>query len=480
MAEAALNFIPSPRTARATVLRGRRDPAWWIRRTLGDRPWSKQVEIMASVRDNRETAVKSCQGAGKSWNASRLVLWFLYNWAPSVVLTTAPTDRQVRGILWKEIRTAHAGARLPLGGECLTERLELAPDHWAWGFTAPEYDPEKMTGFHEENILFVIDEASGVSRQIDEAVESVLTSVNSRKLQIGNPTNPQSSFADAFKTADVSKVSICAFDTPNFTRFGITLDDIRSGEWSDKVRGRPMPRPKLVTPDWVAKRFQRWGETSPMFKARVLAEFPTQGTDSLIPLSWIEAAAARTLAPAEPVELSCDVARGGGDESVIGLRRGPVYRTLWTSHKNELMELTGEITRAMIEKGAKRARVDEVGVGGGVVDRMRELRRPVVGMNGGRKKGVDTERFLNERAEMYWNLRERFDPQTVPLIDIDPDDQELHAQLASITYKPTSAGQVQIVSKDDMKKKGLASPDRADTLAQAFARVTSTEEVRVW
>ena len=472
--------VYTPEIAVRTLRRGRGDPAWWIRSTLGDDPWPAQVEIMESVRDNRETSVKSCQGAGKSWNASRLVLWFLYNWAPSIVLTTAPTDRQVRGILWKEIRLAHRRSPM-LGGECLTERLELAPDHWALGFTAPEYDPEKMTGFHEENMLFVVEEAAGVSKLIDEGIESLLTSANSRKLQIGNPTDPQSAFADSFKQSDVSKISISAFDTPNFTEFGITEQDIASGGWREKIGARPLPRPKLVTPEWVARRFKRWGKDSPMYKARVLAEFPEQGANNLIPLAWIEAAAARSLEPGEPNELSSDVARGGGDESVIGHRRGPVYRTRWSSYTNELMQLTGEITRAMIETGAKRARVDEVGVGGGVVDRMRELGRPVVGMNGGRKKGVDTERFVNERAEMFWNLRERFDPATLPLIDIDPDEQELHAQLASIPYKTNSAGQIYIMPKEEMKTKlGLTSPDRADTLAQAYARVSTTGEVRIW
>jgi hypothetical protein len=453
---------------------GRRHPEWWLRTVLGDDPWPVQVRIMESVRDNPETAVKSCQGAGKSWIASRIVLWFLYNFVPSVVITTAPTDRQVRGILWKEIRVAHGRAKI-LGGICLTERLEIAPDHWAWGFTAPDYDEEKLTGFHEENILVVVDEAAGVSRHIDEGIESVLTSANARKLQIGNPTDPQSAFADAFKSADVSKITISAWDTPNFTRFGITEEDIASGEWREKIDG-PMPYPKLTTPEWAAKRYRRWSPTSPMYEARVRANFPQATENTLIPLAWIEAAAARTLEPGEPNELSCDVARGGGDASVIGHRRGPVYRTRYRSHSNELMELTGEITRGLIETGAARARVDEAGLGSGVVDRMRELGRPVVGINGGRKKGIDLERYANQRAEMFWGLRNRFDPSTLPLIDIDPDDQELHAQLASLQYKHTSAGQVQMQSKDDMTK----SPDDADTLAQAYAPLHTSQEVRVW
>jgi hypothetical protein len=463
----------------AVMERGRADPGRWVREVFGENPWPTQVAIMESVRDNPETAVKSCQGAGKSWIASRIVLWFLYNFSPAIVLTTAPTNRQVRGILWKEIRTGHA-KNPNLGGEPTTDRLEIDAEHWAWGFTAREYDAERFTGFHEKNILVVVDEASGVSRQIDEGIDAVLSSENARKLQIGNPTDPTSAFADSFKASDIAKFSISAFDTPNFTEFGITERDIARGTWKEKITGR-LPRPKLTTPQWAATRHKRWGPKSPMYQARVRAVFPDRGANNLIPLSWIEAAANRELAPAEPVEVSCDVAREGTDESVVGLRRGPVYRMRWNAHSNDLMTLTGEVTRAMIESGATLARVDEVGVGGGVVDRMRELKRPVVGMKGGRKKGVDTERYFNERAEMYWNLRERFDPDTLPLIDIDPDDQELHAQLASIPYKTNSAGQIYILPKEEMKTKlKISSPDRADTLAQAYTRIPDSQEVRVW
>jgi len=93
--------LPPLETAQTLLARGRADPVWWIREVLGDDLWGEQAQIVESVRDTPETAVRSCHGIGKSFIAARTALWFLYTHAPSIVITTAPTDRQVRGILWK-------------------------------------------------------------------------------------------------------------------------------------------------------------------------------------------------------------------------------------------------------------------------------------------------------------------------------------------------------------------------------------------
>lgn len=449
--------------ARKVLDRARHDPAWWIRHVLGASLWQAQVEILESIRDNQETAVASCHGAGKSFIAARAVLWFLYTHKPSIVITTAPTDRQVKGILWKEIRVAHQRAMYPLGGRLLTQELRLDNDWWAWGFTAPEYDPDRFQGFHEVYILVIVDEAAGVSEQIYEAIDGILSSEHARLLMIGNPTNPSGRFGRSFKTSGIKKIRISAFETPNFTAFGITEEDIANGIWEKKING-PLPAPYLVTPQWVAKRYQRWTPNSPLYISRVKGEFPEQGEDTLIPLSWIERAQQRQLKPMEPVELGVDVARFGSDETVIALRRGPVVRLMGTYSHEDTMVTTGRIVRALSETGASVAKVDVVGLGAGVVDRLKEQKKPVREMNAAEAAG-DPERFANRRAEWYWALRERFQEGD---IDLDPDE-ELAAQLSSIKYKIDSRGRIQIESKEDMKKRGLPSPDRADAVMLAFA-----------
>jgi hypothetical protein len=256
-----------------------------------------------------------------------------------------------------------------------------------------------------------------------------------------------------FKRPGVAKIHISAFDTPN-VQAGQTLV------------------PGLVTKDWVEDKQQKWGLESPLYVSRVLGQFPESSTDALIRLSWIEAAQRRELPPAEPCLLGVDVARQGQDESVIILRRGPVARIHVATRQEDTMQTAGRVIRALAETRAAEARIDAVGLGAGVYDRLAEQGHPAVEMQSGQAP-LDSERFLNARAEWYWGLRERFEQGD---IDLD-DDDELAAQLANLKFKFTSRGQIQIESKEDMKKRGLRSPDRADALMLAFASLDSFEKI---
>jgi hypothetical protein len=139
------------------------------------------------------------------------------------------------------------------------------------------------------------------------------------------------------------------------------------------------------------------------------------------------------------------------------------------------MRTTGEVIRAIRTHCAEMAMIDDVGVGGGVVDRLHEQRQPAVGLNGAHRPR-DRQRFVNARAEWYWELRERFEHGE---IDLDPDDELLAEQLCSIRYGVDSAGRIQIESKDEMRGRGMASPDRADALVLAFAEVDHTPRARI-
>ncbi len=465
---------PSNLKVSDTFKRAAKDPKWFMTNILGCEPWAAQIKVFEAIRDNPEVAVKSCHGAGKSWLAAQAVLWFLCSHKPSLVITTAPTDRQVKGILWKEIRLAHKNSIYPIGGKLLTQELRLSEDWWAWGFTAPDYDPDRFQGFHESSILVVIDEASGVSPAIYEAIDSVLSSGNSKRLEIGNPTSSNCAFHQSFKTPGVKKFSIPAFKTPNFTKFGIQEEDIIGNEWKKKIGNKLLPQPKLVTPDWVAKRYKRWGPESALYQSRVLAKFPEQGEDNLIPLFLIEKAQQNSLKiKDEPIELGVDVARYGNNETVIVWRKGAIARIHKVIRSSDTMSIVGEVIRAARELNAFRAKIDEVGVGAGVLDRLREKNIPVMGINGSRP-AKESDRFANLRAETYWHLRERFYEGD---IDLDGDD-ELASQLSSLRYKVNSSGKILIESKEEMAKRGLPSPDKADALALAFA--APREKVILW
>jgi hypothetical protein len=460
---------PAGRSA-AVVERCQLDPAWFFSTILGAHPWPAQVAIAESVRDHRHTVVRSCNAAGKSYTAARIVCWWLFSFAPAIAVTTATTARQVRGILWKEIRLAAGRSKLPLGGRVLTQQWQIADDRFAIGFTAPEYDPERFSGWHSDHVLVVIDEASGVSREIQEACDALLSGGHARKLQIGNPVDPTSAFSDAFKQPEVSKLRVSAFETPNFTTFGITEGHILDGSWSRRI-AEPLPYPTLVTPEWVADVYGRYGRDNPYCAARVRAEFPTYATNQLIPLEWIEAAMTRTLEPGSPIDVACDPARLGPDEAIIYTRRGPVLRESWSARSCTLTQVVGECIRALRVTGARTLKIDEDGLGSGVVDRCREILEhsavTVLGLRGGLPPR-EPERYFNSRAEWYWGLRDRLEAGT---IDLPPDDHRLAAQLAAIRIDPKdSRGRLKLESKDEMTRvRRLESPDRADAAAMAFA-----------
>lgn len=441
----------------------RKDPVWFVENVLGNTPWQKQKEILEAVRDHKTVAVASCHAAGKSWISARAVLWFVYCHELSRVVTTAPTFDQVRDILWQEIRQAYGSATRTLGGKMLETRLDLGANWFATGRATN--DANRFQGAHSPkgHILAVADEAAGIKPEIWVGIDGITTSENAHILAIGNPTEASGEFFDLFRQPGVCKIHISAFDTPNFTTYNITLEDIRSGEWKEKITG-PLPAPYLVEPRWVAERWQKWGEESPLWISRVLGDFPENSTDSLIPLAWIERAQRTRLEPSEPNVLAVDVARFGQDETVIGQRRGPVARILKVTHQEDTMVTTGRVIQALRDTGAAEARIDAVGIGAGVFDRLKEQRKPAVEMQAG-SAAKNSERFANARAEWYWGLRDRFEAED---IDLD-EDEDLAYQLSAIKYKPNSRGQIIIESKEDMKKRGLKSPDKADTIMMLFA-----------
>lgn len=458
----------NPDQAATIADRCRTDPIWFVENILGNTPWQKQKEILEAVRDHKEVAVASCHAAGKSWLSARAVLWFSYTRKLSRVVTTAPTFDQVRDILWQEIRLAYASSKVELGGKLLDTRLDLGPNWFATGRSTN--DANRFQGAHSAkgHILVVADEAAGIESDIWIGIDGILTSQNSHLLAIGNPTEASGEFYEMFSRPGVIKIYISAFDTPNFTTFGITIDDIRNNTWKEKITS-DLPAPYLITPEWVYDKWLKWcggsqaGEDNPLWVSRVLGQFPNTSNDTLIPVGWITKAMEHTLTPGEPSTLGCDIARYGSDETVIIHRRGPVARVIKTTFQEDTMRTTGRIIAALATTGAAEARIDADGLGAGVFDRLNEQGKPAIEMHSGQSP-IDKERFLNARAEWFWALRERFETG-----DIDIDDEDLAAQLSNIKYKFTSRGQIQIESKDDMKRRGVHSPDRADALMLAFA-----------
>lgn len=447
------------------------DPIFFTEKVLGKKPWSKQAEILRALKDNPRVAVRSCHGIGKTFISANAILWFLFCHCPSIVLSTAPTWRQVEKLIWKEIRASYRDSKIPLGGGMprVTPELHIIPNEWyAAGLSTNE--PDRFQGFHEEYILVVVDEAAGVSEAIFEAVEGVLTSKGARLLLLGNPTAIGGTFYQAFKSPTFAKIHVSAFDTPNFTAFGITPEDIYDGSYKLKIGDKDLPNPRLITPEWVRGRYLEWGTDSPAWSARVLGNFPSQAEDTLIPLVWVELAMERweEAEASGEIQIGADVAAFGSDRSVIVVRHGSKIIEIKSYAKQSTMETAGLIKDLAREYGTERISVDEIGVGRGVVDALEEQGFDDVGVNVA-ERAYDPERFYNLRSEIWWNLRERLNPESDDPISLPPND-DLLSELASIKYKLTSRGSVQVEAKDAMKKRLGHSPDMADAICLALPR----------
>lgn len=438
------------------------DPVKWVHDRLRGFLWSKQRQILESVRDNRFTAVPSCHGPGKSYTASCAAAAWIDSHPPgeAIVVTTAPTDHQVKAILWKEISRRRREAKPPIIGRITLEakwyKGERMVDEELIGFgrKPQDYDTDAFQGIHEKYVLVIVDEAGGVPKGLMDALETLITNEYGRMLAIGNPDDPSSHFETICRPGSGWVViPISVWDTPNFT-------------------GEPVPKhisERLVSKMWVEERRNKWGEGSPLWISKVEGKFPEITDDTLISPSWIRRAQAKKIQPAVLGVDSWDVARLGPDETVGYSYRNGHLREIASYHKQ-----TTDVTAAKILFHVARHSenwvpvvVDVIGLGAGVVDILRGIHNldQVVPFNGS-EKPIDEKRFANKRAECYWFLRELFENDN---IDIDERDDRLAAQLGSIKWGIDKWGRIYIESKDDMRRRGLPSPDRADGAMMAVS-----------
>ena len=439
--------------------------------------WDKQEEIILSVRDNRYTTVRACHDVGKTYIASRTALWFLYTHPQSIVVTTAPTMRQVENLLWRERRAAHEKSKRPLGGEPLKTRLDLSPDWYAIG--ASSGDPDKLQGFHAASgdILIIVDEGAGVKEPAYEAIEGMMTSEKARLLMIGNPTSDAGSFRESHHSwTYANKIHISVFDTPNFKNNGIyTLEDLQDVNL-DAVE---IVAPWLVSPRWAFEKIDAWGVDSPMFQSRVLGNFPSQSTNTIIPLNYIELAYEpehRKLMKERggALKIGVDPARFGNDETVITPRYGGYIPEQFVKAKTSIPTTAGYILQYKSPR-PEFVGIDVDGLGGGVYDILEEkgLDYVVEIYNNGKAIPDATGlTFANLASQLWWRAREMFIAGELAI----PKDDRLIMQLSTRKYKFTSRG-LTVESKEDWKKRFKGkSPDRADSLIYSLADILTIKK----
>lgn len=495
--------VEEPENLHEAWYKYREDPEVFFTEALDYFIWSKQREICRALVKYDRVAVKSCHESGKSFTAGGVVGWWIASHPPgdATVVTTAPTFHQVRAVLWREVNRVHTRGNLP-GRMNMTEWL-IERELVAFGRKPEDNKPGSFQGIHARYMLGVIDEACGVVAPIVDAIETLVANQGGKILAIGNPDDPNTEFGRmCLPGSGWHVITVSAFSTPNFTDEEIP-DDLRR---------------RLIHPSWVERVRRKHGETSPYYISKVLGEFPEVSEDTLISPRLVTDAVNRELEPSLPIEIGADVARFGRNETCIYVRRGGVAR-LWKAVKSrDTMHVAGLIAQAVMETGATAAKIDDAGLGGGVVDRCDEVKRDrsihpnpfancrVIGVNVGRApierpedryqrpvtardkseraKSDPRMRFRNLKAQLCWELRDRFVDGS---IDLD-DDVDTQAQCSAIRYDLTSQGQIAIESKDEVEerltKMGGAtgesgSPDRFDALVLCFADVDATPPVKV-
>jgi hypothetical protein len=427
--------------------RSREDALLFVTKILNVEPEEWQTKALKAISTDDRVAIRSGHGVGKTAFMSWVVLWWLCTRYPAKILVTANSESQLRDVTWAEI---HMWSRqlpdmLREMYEWGLERITLKGEPetvFASRRTASIDRPEALQGFHSEHALVAVEEASGISDILFPVMLGALSTEGSKMVMAGNPTRGNGYFYDAFHRL-----------SDRFTCFQVSSEDV--------------PRARAHIDDVVA----RFGRDSNTFRVRVAGEFPSHDDETVIPLHLCEAARKRDVEASEEraVIWGVDVARFGDDRSALAKRHGNVLLEPVQTFKNkDNMELAGIINNAFYKtppsKRPSQIMVDVIGVGSGVVDRLREMGLPVRGVNVGESPSAK-DQYMRLRDELWFKAREWLEELDCKM----PDDGTLIGELCAPTYTFSSNGKLLVESKQEMKKRGLRSPDLADAFILTFS-----------
>jgi hypothetical protein len=426
----------------------RKNAPLFVREVLGVDPDAWQDEFLAAVSNGeRKISIRSGHGVGKSTAASWAMLHFVLTRYPSKVVVTAPTSSQLYDALFAELKRWHK--ELPDAWRELldpkTDRIELKAsptEAFISARTSRAEQPEALQGVHADYVMLVADEASGIPESVFEAAAGSMSGHNAVTILLGNPTKSSGFFFD-------------------------THHRLKDEWWTRRVSCHDSKR---VSKEYIADMAARYGEDSNAFRVRVLGEFPRSDDDTLIGVELVDSAFHRDVSPTSEAAIvwGLDVARFGTDATALCKRQGNTVSEIRKWRNLDLMQTTGAVVaeyEAMrLEDRPIEILVDSIGLGAGVVDRLRELNLPARGINVSESPAMGTI-YTNLRAELWGKMKAWLEKRDCKL----PKDESLLAELVAPRYAFNSNGKMKLESKDEMRKRGLGSPDMADALALTFA-----------
>ena len=402
----------------------------------------------AITHGRRRFSVRAGHGVGKTGVEAWLILWFVLFHRNLKVPVTANSQDQLRDVVWAEVTRWHRELPKFLGDliEINAERIFVKADPdgaFAVARTARPERPEALQGFHAETLAFFIEEASGIEEIIFETAGGALSSEDSWVFMFANPTRTNGYF---YRSHHENRGSWRTYHVPCHASY-------------------------RVAPNYAATIAQEYGHDSNVYRVRVLGDFPLTEDDSVISLGVVEAAISREVSPVDAgIVWGLDVARFGDDSTALAKRCGNILlEPVREWRKIDLMQVCGIISKeygeTAFDKRPTSINVDVIGLGAGVVDRLREVGLPVRGINVGEAAAFDPSRYMRLRDELWFRAKEWFDARDVCI----PRDQGLIGELTVPKYRIESSGKIKVESKDDMKKRGVKSPNKADAFCLTFA-----------
>jgi hypothetical protein len=420
---------------------------------IGIDPDPMQEKVLIDFQETGRIAVKAGHGVGKTVVMVILMFHELFCYNNSIVPCTAPTKHQLSDILWTEAARWMQNNQLLNGFfEWTKTRISVRGYEETWYAVAiPSSNPDSLAGFHAKHILYLIDEAPGIREGSWAVIEGAMTTPGSKAAMIGNPVKVAGYFYNAFgsNAKDWRGSTISCFDS------------------------------RHADPQYPERIARLFGINSNIYRVRVLGDFPAGEDDSVLSIDQIRSAMQREIsADTSPVvEGGCDPARYGDDKAEIYIRKGHAVVDHAELLKQDTMEVAAQCLALILKWSPSTFKVDQTGLGSGVVDKLRELVQShhlatvIVGVDNN-QTAIEDDKYENAATEMYFNLREVLADGSIP------DDDELLGELALRKYKiHRTSGRLVINSKEDlrtdMKRSGILvrSPDKADALALAFYSV---------
>lgn len=467
-------------------------PVDFFREVLGVEPWSRQIDIINAVRDYPRVAVCSGHKVSKSHSAAGIALWYYCSFSDARVVMTSTTSRQVDQILWRELRMMRArsgrcvackaddpeGLRIPRPcphsaliegeqGELARTGLKASDFREIVGFTAKE--AEAVAGISGRNLLYIVDEASGVDDQIFEAIEGNRAG-GARIVMFSNGTKNEGEFFEAFtsKSNYYHTLRVSSEETPN----------VLSGE---------VLIPGLATREWIEEKKAEWGEDSALYKVRIKGEHALHEEGRIFSVHLIGQAEARwaITQPAGRLFVGLDPAgeSGKGDESMFAPRRG-LKLLKFQAHRGltaagHISYLTKLLTDLRLPREVPVVVVDREGPIGTPLYRLlgdyleqHPNEFELVGVRASDRAQRQPQTYDRMRDELCANLESWFRDGGAIV-----EDSRLAHELHALEWKEAINGRLKLTPKDQLRKVLGRSPDRYDALALACWEPLSLREL---